>query len=440
MGVPAPPGVGVGTLEPRGNGLGDPAGGRRRLRLWVAAAVVGLGALVLIAVAFGLVPGLGRRSSLHWPSEGLAIEAGTPEAAVDAFMRTLASGDLAGAAGWFALERMGADREAATAALTRSQAEGGGLERWLVVGRADGEPVLVTVYCRFARQGDVVLRAEVYGQAGEWRLGNVRSVDQASASYRPPKWETGSTAHLGLFVWPGQTADLEFLLASGEKALDQAFGPLVLGPDPLPPAVTEAVSVYVYDSLAHVKQATGRDYPEWFAGTVWWQSTPGDGSVLVLSSRALERNGQDRYEILVHETNHLLVIRYVYSLSGGEVGAGAIPSWLTEGMAGLAAGQLSGSRRSAFAARVTGTGTELPDLSELVTSFDINTVEGCYDYAFSLAEYLTRRFGPDTPRKTLEAIARGLQPLDALEVVTGQRAADLTAAWHEWLRAGLNGP
>jgi len=197
--------------------------------------------------------------------------------------------------------------------------------------------------------------------------------------------------------------------------------------------VTEVADVFVYDSLDSVRSATGLGYPDWFAGSVW------AGSVHLLASPALARNHQDLYEIFVHELNHLLVARYVAALSLSEAGEQgvAVPSWLGEGMAGLAAGQLTGQRRSSFIARVSDVTLTLPKLSQLVTGFDTNPVEGRYEYAFSLAEYLTGSYGPDTLRQVLEGVGEGSDPLRALEGVTGQTIDDFTRAWHRWLRDGM---
>ncbi len=115
--------------------------------------------------------------------------------------------------------------------LTESLAQTGDLERWLVVAKEEGPPVTVTVYCHFSRQGDLALRAEVFGQPGEWRLGNVRSPGPSEKG--PPQWETGATACLRIHVWPGFSL-AEYLTGRyGPDSLRQLLKAIGEGGEPL---------------------------------------------------------------------------------------------------------------------------------------------------------------------------------------------------------------
>ncbi len=96
------------------------------------------------------------------------------------------------------------------------------------------------------------------------------------------------------------------------------------------------------------------------------------------------------------------------------------------------------SRRESFPAWVenpawtglTGGWPSNPALDQLVTGFDTNPVECRCEYAFSLAEHLTGRYGPDSLRQLLEAIGEGGEPLEALEDVTPEAQAT-------WWRGGV---
>ncbi len=110
-------------------------------------------------------------------------------------------------------------------------------------------------------------------------------------------------------------------------------------------------------------------------------------------------------------------------------------AWLSEGMAGLAAGQLQGHRREGFLSWLVG--ASLPALDALVEGFATNPVRGRCEYAFSLAEYLTARWGLDALRRLVDLLCDGLDRKAALEELTGQSVEQFTASWHRWLPGGI---
>ena len=407
----------------------------RRVLTWLGVVVVvaAVGAAVFF---FGVLPA--RKSALIWPTEGLAVTPGGAEEAAVWFLDSVSRGDYATVAARFTRRFGTIDPADIAKSLSASLGSMGRLEKWLLVASAPGNPVTVTAYGHLTRKGDQIMTIEVYSEEGEWRFGNVRLRNPSSVSWRPPKWLEAETARLDLNVWPGHAADLGTLKDRGELAFSQALEPLAAGTGsaaggptaaPLPPGLTDKVSVWVYDSLASLSAATGQDLPDWFAGMA-----TADG-VIVLSSEALAKNQQDLSVIFVHELNHFLLMRYIAARSGGSLEG--LPSWLGEGTAGLAARQFSGGRRAGFLASLPAPPATLATLSQLTVGFTVNPLPWRYEYAYSAAEYLVRMYGADAPRRLIDFICAGATPEEAITQLTGLSVKDFEAAWHAWLRAGM---
>lgn len=387
--------------------------------------VLGLALVLALASVVGMR--LHASRDLDWPSSGLPVLAGTPEEAVHAFLEALANDDTASAAQLASSHYGGVDGPALARQLADGLRKTGALTRWLLVSRRDGEPVLITVYARFALAGDAVLTAEVFGEAAGWRVGNLRMGDGVNRAWKPPDWETASTSRLLIHAWPGYGRDLSLLAERGEEALDMALRPLAGAAANLLASEERPVAVYIYDSSVSLSAAFGESVPEWVTGV--WRG----GAVHLITQGPNTRDGRPLLlEYLTHELNHAMLSRYVQGRAAKLV---SIPAWLSEGTAGVAARQLTGARRTHFAAAAAR--SEPPSLADLEERFAGSTVEFRYEYSFALCEYLCGRFGLDTLQRVLDAICDGAAPNTALETVTGQGFAALVAEWHSWLRGGL---
>jgi hypothetical protein len=407
----------------------------RRVLAWlgVAAVVTAVGVAIF---CFGVLPA--RRTALVWPAQGLVVVPGSAEEAAASFAASLSRGEYDAIAARFT-KRFGPVNPADIAnSVKASLGSVGRLEKWLLVASSPGDPVTVTAYSHFTRKGNQIMTIEVYREDSEWRFGNIRLRSPSAASWKPPAWLEVETDRLRLRVWPGHDADLGTLKDRGEFGFSQALGPLAAGAGsatggptqaPLPAGLTDKVSVWVYDSLVSLSAATGQGYPDWFVGTV-----TGDG-VIILSSEAMARNNppKDLYTIFVHELNHCLLSRYV-AATGGQL-LSDLPAWLAEGLAGLAAHQLSDP--AAFLSSLPASPAPLPSLAEVALGFGPSQMPLRYPYAFSAVEYLAHAHGADAPRHLIDFICAGATPEEAITKLTGLSVKDFEAAWHAWLRAGM---
>lgn len=379
------------------------------------------GALAVgLVLAFVILPPL-LRPRLTWPEHGVSVVPGGPEEVLNQALQAIAAGDLQAAAGLMT-DRFGVPPTDVAKTLAEGIGRAGRLRRWLIVSTEPGEPVICTVYVSFSRAGDTVLKAEMYADPAGWRFGNLRA---NLTGWKPPTWEVAVTDRVRILAWPGCRDDLEMLLVRAEPGYDQALAPFLAG-RPRYAGFPGRVSVYVYDSLATLESALGASLQSWTIGLF------SGGAVHLVSPTGVRGRQIDLYEIFVHELNHGLLIQYCTERSGRPV---RLPAWLWEGTAGLAAGQLSGERRAGLAAEAKYHAP--PGLADLAMGFDVNQVPFRYEYAFSLAEYLTHEHGADALVRVLDLMCDGETADDALYAVTELSRTTLETKWHEWLARGL---
>lgn len=383
-----------------------------------------VGVAVVLLARFTMAPS----QTLDWPEEGMLIEPDSAEEMVASLLEAISQSD------WETVSSLATIRHGTPSGVHAGQTIGSALEimgkltRWMVVDSLPGvpgdskTPTRIRVYCRFSRVGDVALTVEAFPDPEGWRFRNITTSDSWAPGFRAPEWVVGRTTYLELRVWPGHQQDMDYLLASGDSAVDRAVWPLG-GIQSLPETVLAPATVFVFRSLRDLEAAIGQDLPEWIVGM-----TVGD-SVLILSSSSMD---QKFSSILTHELNHLYLGRYLLAVAEEADGApGSVPAWLSEGMAGLAANQYIGNLQL-----VNESSSVLPTLDQLATPFRDNPTPQCYQFAYSVAEYMTQYAGPSALRDMVDLVATGKAWEDALKIVTGLSVDEFTASWHAWLRTG----
>jgi hypothetical protein len=387
-----------------------------------------LGLVVLLGLASLIGLRLAASRSLDWGAEGLPVLPGTAEETVNAFLDALARNDPSSAAALFTSHYGGTPDEAALAKLAEVINQAGGLTRWLLVSRKEGDPVHITVYTRLARAGDLVLTVEVFGDAIGWRVGNLHMGDGPPLARLATTWETASTPRLRLHATLSVAPrDLPLLVNRGEEALELALRLLTGASAGELVSQDRPVDIYVHESLTSLSAAVGRPVPDTVRG--FWHG----GAVHLVTQGPNTRDGQPLLlELLIHELNHGMLARYVQARARQQV---RIPAWLGEGMAGVAARQLTAERRAHFANAAAG--MRLPSLADLVGQFAGDSAQFRYELSFALCEYLCGRFGLDTLQRIVDGMCDGMGPDTALEAASGQELTALMADWHAWLRGGL---
>lgn len=374
-------------------------------------------------------------SRLDWTKPGLPVEPGSPEGAVGDFLRTLQAFQGGEVPTQWGGRTLDPEADAASLkAIRKAFSLAGDLAYWRIVSRADEEAgtVLVTAYLRFRGYGDMGMLFQLSKNHGQWEVVHF-GTERGFRPWKAPKWQTASTPHLKLHVWPGYQSELTVLEQQGEEAFTQAAAPLtraLKNTSALPEGFEGPVDVYVYDSVSSLNGATGLRLGESVNG-VWTA-----GAVHLVQHQATGTNTAELVASLTHEINHGLLERYVRWKTPSGAVLQPVPKWITEGLAE----SVEGFPRSwgPFLTWAAAGQALLPTIEE-VARFEPE-LRYRYELALSFVLYLEGRFGEGTVMQVVDAICQGRKWPRGLESVTGEIIDDLTKGWHQWLAAYTQWP
>ena len=130
---------------------------------------------------------------------------------------------------------------------------------------------------------------------------------------------------------------------------------------------------------------------------------------------------------VVHELAHLLVEEATFNCFGG------LPTWLDEGLAVYAEGELPDNQRRTLEEAITN--NDLISLRSLNSSFPAADTGATLSYAQSqsLVEYLITAHGWPKMQELLAVFAQGATHGGAIQQVYGMDIDRLEAAWRQWL-------
>ncbi len=134
---------------------------------------------------------------------------------------------------------------------------------------------------------------------------------------------------------------------------------------------------------------------------------------------------------VAHELAHVVIHQITFNPYSGQ------PTWLDEGLAMYAEGEMSLSDRSRLE-EATSEG-RLFSVRSLSSSFPADPEEAllCYAQSYSVVEFLIASYGSDEMLQLLEVFSEGSRPDDALEEVYGFDMDGLDAQWRASIGAAL---
>ena len=210
----------------------------------------------------------------------------------------------------------------------------------------------------------------------------------------------------------------QVILQDAEKDLKRLSSQMNIQP-------TGKIWITVYPTTGEMRQALV-GIENW-AGAV---ALPDSGSVL-MGLAPEELSYADFY--LSHELAHLVVGQLTFNCMGVE-----LPTWLNEGLAETAQGELSQGERDAVIQAIKS--QKLPTLNEIANGFSPYQDQAGLEYTQSdmVTEYLLQTFGPKKISDLLAAFQSGLITDEALQKVYGMDTAGVDSAWRKSL--GFSGP
>jgi hypothetical protein len=191
-----------------------------------------------------------------------------------------------------------------------------------------------------------------------------------------------------------------------EERLEAELGPAAAG------GVTIVLIEGEKDASLHPESL-----PEWFSGA----AVPGQRTIYLKTSSAIEHGTADLRRTLAHELTHI------------HLGSRRLPVWFEEGLAMRMSGEYPLSQRlSLSAAAVRGA---LPPMGRLGGSFprDAGAARVAYAASYHFVGRLIHEAGPGALPALLEGLDRGMGFTEAFREAFGVSLAEAEREWRRWL-------
>jgi len=186
--------------------------------------------------------------------------------------------------------------------------------------------------------------------------------------------------------------------------------------------VEKAVKIFIYGSHSDLLGALDQGAKEWTGG----QTFADQGIVLIgVSPDNLEWGKR----ATVHELTHVVIHQVTDTPLGG------LPTWLDEGLAMYAEGDLEPVYRAELDAAIKS--NTLISVRSLSSSFSANPDLASLSYAesYSLVEFILDRYGSEKMTQLMDIFKQGAYYDDALQEALGVDTDGLEDAWRAWLGA-----
>jgi hypothetical protein len=231
------------------------------------------------------------------------------------------------------------------------------------------------------------------------------------------EWKEAQSSSFNLYWYKGDSHFAQQLVTAGEKALSRLEDDIGAKPE-------RTIEVYVYGSTKALQGSL--IFPqEWTGGLAYTEYG------IVALGVSTEQLGWGE-GAMAHEMAHLVV--HQVTMNGYGI---VLPSWLDEGLAMYAEGELSSDFASALSSAAKR--GRLDSVQSLSSSFPAQTAAATLAYAesYSLVEYLLdHKGGRENMLDLLGATRNGSGYEEALQDVYGLSISQLDSQWRQSLTAG----
>jgi hypothetical protein len=231
------------------------------------------------------------------------------------------------------------------------------------------------------------------------------------------EWKEAQSSSFNLYWYKGDSHFAQQLVAAGEEALRRLEDDIGAKPE-------RTIEVYVYGSTKALQGSL--IFPqEWTGGLAYTEYG------IVALGVSTEQLGWGE-GAMAHEMAHLVV--HQVTMNGYGI---VLPSWLDEGLAMYAEGELSSDFASALSSAAKR--GRLDSVQSLSSSFPAQTAAATLAYAesYSLVEYLLdHKGGRENMLDLLGATRNGSGYEEALQDVYGLSISQLDSQWRQSLTAG----
>ncbi len=231
------------------------------------------------------------------------------------------------------------------------------------------------------------------------------------------KWREVESTGFTLYWYDGSNSFAQELISAGEDAIGKLQNEIGASPD-------RRAEVYIYGSSRALQSSM--IFPQEWTGGVSFS----DYGIVAIGVSTGQLGWGKR--AMAHEMAHLVIHQSIMNGYGVE-----LPTWLDEGLAMYAEGEMESDFASALASAIKR--GKLISVQSLASSFSADRDSAILAYAesYSLVKYLLdHKGGRDNMLKMLETMEQGSGYIEALKDVYGLDVATLDAQWRAYLKAG----
>jgi hypothetical protein len=254
-----------------------------------------------------------------------------------------------------------------------------------------------------------------------WKIedaaGNELETEPVSFTYEDERyeWRELSSDRIILYWYNGGDDFGQALFDRALEALDQLK-------DDTGVTVEKAVKIFIYGSHGDLLGALEEKAKEWTGGRAFTDQ----GIVVIGVSPGNLEWGK---RATVHELTHVVMHQVTDTPLGG------LPTWLDEGLAMYAEGDLEPIYRAELNEAIES--NTLITVRTLSSSFSADSDEASLSYAesYSLVEFILDRYGEEKMSQLIAIFTEGAYYDDALQEALGVKTDGLDDAWRAWLGA-----
>jgi hypothetical protein len=247
--------------------------------------------------------------------------------------------------------------------------------------------------------------------------GDVVESAPATISYDDARyyWQNITSGQLTLFWYEGNSSFAQQLMTAAQGALSRLS-------DEFNASLQQPVKLYIYANAVDLQGALAN--PDTWTGGI---TLPAYDTIMI---GIAEDNLDWGMRAVAHELGHLVVGQIVYSPFG------TLPTWLNEGTAMNAEGEMTSSFQQSLDSAISG--NTLFSVRSIASTFpaDSSDAKLCYAESYSVVRFLTDNYGSEKLLVLLDAFKQGSTDDEALKQVYGFDTDGLNEAWRASLGLG----
>ncbi len=260
-------------------------------------------------------------------------------------------------------------------------------------------------------------RLIAYWWRGETEDGKVLETAEATVQYTDQRfdWKERALENVHLYWYGGRDKDAERIMNAAQDALRR------LG-ESTGATLQKPVRIFVYNSKSDMRLAIPSRSESYDQAIITLGMAMGGDTIVILGSEP----GAE--QTTAHELSHILIGQFTDNPLGG------LPTWLDEGLAMYAEGDLRGDNQRELE-RAIRDNTLISVRSLSGYPGDPELVDLFYGEVYSVVNFLIETYGPEKMDQLLRTFKRGVYQEDALQEVYGFGLDELEDQWREFIGA-----